>query len=76
MITGGVGATLTIIRNDVKSDKFAASVTLAVKSKAPALVGVPEIDPLLAKASPGGRVPAVTDHVYGVAPPLAVSVCA
>jgi len=51
------------------------SVTMAVKLKVPAVVGVPEMAPVLAlRVRPGGRVPVEIDQVYGVVPPLAVSV--
>jgi hypothetical protein len=41
----------------------------------PAAVGVPAIAPELAvKDNPAGRVPEVTDQVYGVVPPAAASV--
>ena len=39
------------------------SVTLTVKEKGPAVVGVPLITPVLASSdSPSGRLPVVTDH--------------
>jgi len=43
----------------------------------PAVVGVPLIAPVVVfSASPAGRVPVATDHVYGAPlPPDAVSVC-
>jgi hypothetical protein len=38
----------------------------------PVAVGVPEIRPVAeARLRPAGRVPTVTDHAYGVVPPLA-----
>jgi hypothetical protein len=40
----------------------------------PAVVGVPEIAPELASVMPAGNWPDDIDHVYGVVPPLAVSV--
>ena len=36
--------------------------------------GVPLITPALLRIKPGGRLPAASDHVYGVSPPLAVKV--
>lgn len=75
-MTGAVGATLIVIRNDLESDKFAESVTRAVKSKGPAVPGVPEIAPEPDNVKPGGKVPTATDQVYGVVPPLADKVCA
>src|SRR4051794_32311498 len=57
------------------ADKFAESVTLTVKLEVPAVVGVPVIVPFVASVSPAGSDPALTDHVYGAVPPLAVRVC-
>jgi hypothetical protein len=51
---------------------FPASVTVAVKLDVPLAVGVPEIRPVLEdRLSPAGRLPDVTDQVYGVVPPVA-----
>ena len=50
------------------------SVAVAVKVKVAALDGVPEIVPEAESESASGRVPLVTVHEYGGAPPLAVSV--
>ncbi len=44
------------------------SVTIAVKVKVPARVGVPVILPSELRVSPGGRVPE-DDHAYGEVPP-------
>src|SRR5580704_15896395 len=50
------------------------SCTVAINGNEPTVVGVPEIWPVvLFKANPGGRLFGVTLHVYGVAPPVAVS---
>ena len=73
-ITGGVGAALTVIRNDLVPDRLAASVTFAVKSNGPAVVGVPEIAPAPDNVKPGGKVP-VADQVYGAVPPVADKLC-
>ena len=49
------------------------SLTVTVKLPVPLAVGVPEIRPVAgARLSPAGRPP-LTDHVYGVVPPLACS---
>jgi hypothetical protein len=45
---------------------------LTVKLNVPAIVGVPEIVPLLAKLKPDGRLPLTTVHVID-AVPLALS---
>jgi hypothetical protein len=76
VIEGGVGAALIVMCKDFEADRFAASVTFAVKSNSPAVVGVPEIAPAPDSVKPGGRLPPAADHVYGAAPPLADNVCA
>ena len=58
-ILGGVEVAATVIRNWREAVWLFASVTWTVKSKGPALVGVPEMLPLEFNASPGGNVPPV-----------------
>jgi len=54
---------------------FELSVTRTVKVNVPMVVGFPEIFPVdEASLRPGGRLPPVVDHVYGVVPPVAASV--
>ena len=50
------------------------SVARTVKLDVPAAVGVPLITPPELKDSPDGRLPPLSDHVYGVWPPVAASV--
>ena len=50
------------------------SAACTVKEEVPAVAGVPEIWPLEERLSPAGKLPLATDHVYGVVPPLALSV--
>ena len=50
------------------------SVTLAVKLKEPAVVGVPEIVPAAESDRPAGKAPEVMLQLYGVVPPLAAKV--
>jgi hypothetical protein len=50
------------------------SVTLAVKLKEPAVVGVPEIVPVAESVRPAGKAPEVMLQLYGVVPPLAAKV--
>ncbi len=51
------------------------SLAVIVTEKLPPSVGVPETMPVLAaRVSPAGSFPAVTDHVYGVVPPVAARV--
>ena len=51
-----------------------ASVTLTVKAKAPAAVGVPDTMPPGDSASPAGSAPPFNTKRYGPTPPAAVSV--
>jgi hypothetical protein len=51
------------------------SAAWTVKLYHPAVVGVPEITPVVETIeSPGGRVPNTIDQVYGEAPPDTLSV--
>jgi hypothetical protein len=53
-----------------------ASVMVTVNVKLPVAVGVPAIAPVGAsRVSPGGKEPALMDHVYGAVPPAALIVC-
>ena len=81
-----VGTPVTVICGDdpvtiVRAKCFSAaaealSVTRAVNRNAPALMGVPLMMPVEAfNLTPPGKAPALTDHVYGSVPPVAVSVC-
>jgi hypothetical protein len=72
-ITGGSGLlTLTVTGMDPVPAGEALSVAVTVKVYAPALVGVPDSEPSVARVSPGGGgAPLVTDQVNGGEPPLA-----
>lgn len=72
---GGVAAALMTICSGCVPDRFAESVTFAVKLYVPAVVGVPVRAPLVASVSPAGSAPALTDHVYGPVPPVTPRVC-
>ena len=51
------------------------SVTATVKSVVPPAVGLPLISPVEAfSVRPAGSAPVATDHVYGPAPPITLSV--
>jgi hypothetical protein len=51
------------------------SVTLTVKVDDPAVVGVPEIFPVVVvSVNPAGKVPDEMDQVYGMEPPVAAKV--
>jgi hypothetical protein len=68
------GLTTVIVRTAVLVT-LSESVTLTVKVKVPAAVGVPEINPpALRGLSPVGRAPETNAQVYGGAPPVAPSV--
>ena len=52
-----------------------ASVTCAVKLNAAAVVGLPDISPVVwLRVNPSGSAPALTDQLYEGTPPVAVSV--
>jgi hypothetical protein len=50
------------------------SVAFTVKVENPAVVGVPEIVPLVERVKPAGKDPELTLHEYGVVPPVAANV--
>jgi hypothetical protein len=58
-----------VIVNPACALPLAASVTVTVKLEGPAVVGVPEIAPPALIESPLGRLPDVTDQLYGGVPP-------
>ena len=41
----------------------------------PAVVGVPDTSPAADNVRPAGKLPLVTENVYGAVPPLAVNCC-
>ena len=49
------------------------SVTFTVNEELPAVVGVPLICPELLSVRPAGKLPELSDQLYGVVPPLAAS---
>jgi len=75
IVSGGVLGAIVSANALVAEARF-LSTTCTVKEKVFAVVGVPESVPLDAfnEMTPA-RVPAVTDHVYGAAPPATPSVC-
>lgn len=70
----GVGAALIAMLKDAVAVSELAPITWTVKLLAPLPVGVPEIAPAEESVRPAGKLPEAIDHVYGVVPPLAVSV--
>ncbi len=80
MLTGdGGGASATVIESAWVSVPAPASVTCTVNPYVPLVVGVPEIVvlgvPVELIVRPGGRLPEITLHVYGVVPFVAVRDC-
>lgn len=74
MISTGVAAAATVNVSDwvaVCAAGVVESVTLIVKVKEPAVVGVPDNAPLVERLSPAGRTPEPKLQLYGVVPPVA-----
>ena len=68
-----VGFDTTISSGFVPVSPF-GSVTWTVKLYVPSLVGVPVIDPVVARiVSPGGSVPEAMANAYGELPPLTLN---
>ena len=68
-------AGLMVIINGLVAVAPILSVTMIVKLKVPAVVGVPAIAPVDGvRVSPAGSKPVESDQVYGTAPPIAVRV--
>ena len=74
MVSAG-SAGFTVKFRDLESDKLDESVTFAVKSYAPAAVGVPDNTPPGDKLRPGARDPLRIDHEKGGVPAVADNVC-
>ena len=69
------GTAATAMLSDFVAVLLLASVTFAVNVDVPDAAGVPEIVPVEAfRVNPAGSEPLLTDHEYGVVPPLACSV--
>ena len=76
VICSGLGDWIEIVSGPDEADCTGTeeSCTVAINGNEPTVVGVPEICPVAVfKANPGGKLFGVTLHVYGVAPPFAVS---
>ena len=76
MVSAGGGFTVTVIvwGAEVIFPATEESVAWKVAEPLPP-VGVPVIAPVLAlRLNPGGSEPAVTAHVYGLVPPVRLSV--
>jgi len=75
IVRAGALAAIVSAKSFVPEAPF-LSTTCTVKAKALAIVGVPERVPFEEfKERPAGRLPPVTDHVYGAVPPETASVC-
>jgi hypothetical protein len=73
--TEGGGATALIVTEKSFVDEAPlAPSTRTVKLEGPSAVGVPSRTPVGDRLKPAGSVPADTDQLYGVVPPVAVSV--
>ena len=70
---GGCAAATSILRFAVALAKL-ESFTRTVKAEVPASVGVPEITPESEMVVPAGKLPFVSDQVYGPVPPVAAKV--
>ena len=74
-MVSGTATTISKVATAVCFVGMLESVTCTVKLYVPAVVGVPEMRPELpARFNPGGRVPLLTDHVYGDVPPVRANV--
>ena len=76
--SGGLSTTaLTAIESCLVTVACGESESLAwtVNVEVPVAVGVPDIRPAEESERPGGREPAVMDHVYGLVPPIAERDC-
>ena len=74
VIVGAVCTELIVRLNSLVEERLLPPVTRTVKPDVPDAPGVPLIVPPPLRLRPDGRLPDASDHVYGVAPPLAVSV--
>lgn len=55
------------------SDKPLLSVTLTLKVDVPAVVGVPLMMPAVLRDKPAGKLPLLSDQLYGAVPPLTLT---
>jgi hypothetical protein len=75
MLLNVAGAAAIAMERAFVEERPLAPATRTVKLEVPAAVGVPLIAPEEAfSVRPAGRLPAETDQLYGVVPPVAVSV--
>ena len=73
-IEGGGAAVLIATEKSFVDEAPSAPSTRTVKLELSAAVGVPLRTPTVDKVRPAGSVPADTDQLYGVVPPVAASV--
>jgi hypothetical protein len=76
LVTVKVAAANTSSETAAVAVLLSASVTANVKSLIPVPVGVPEISegPSFFRMSPAGRVPELSEKLYGLTPPVAVRI--
>src|SRR5512134_3616853 len=73
-IVGATCAAATAMERARVEERPLLPVTWTVKLDVPTVVGVPLIVPPVDRLSPAGRLPAETDQLYGVVPPVAARV--
>lgn len=71
---GGGAAALIVTEKSFVDEALSAPATRTVKLELSAVVGVPSRTPVADRIRPAGSVPADTDQLYGVVPPVAASV--
>ena len=71
---GGGAAALIVMEKSFVDEALLAPVTRTVKLELPAVVGIPSRTPVADRLRPAGSVPADTDQLYGLVPPVAASV--
>jgi hypothetical protein len=67
------GGALTVTEKSFVDEALLAPVTRTVKLEVAAAVGVPPSTPAEDRVRPAGNVPADTDQLYGVVPPVAAN---
>jgi hypothetical protein len=74
LTVGGGPAALIVTEKSFVDEALLAPATRIVKLEVPAVVGIPSRTPVADRLRPAGSVPADTDQLYGLVPPVAASV--
>jgi hypothetical protein len=74
VIGGGVAVALIVTEKSFVDEALLAPATRTVKLEVTSAVGIPSRTPAADRLRPAGSVPADTDQLYGVVPPVAASV--